>query len=72
MEEGGKEKGRNGVQRRSEGMGSEELRERGRKVGELEEGGKEKVERKCNGEVRGGGGKEKGEGKGGKGNGRRR
>ncbi len=34
MEKRGKEKGRKGVQRRSEGRGREEIRERGREVGE--------------------------------------
>ncbi len=42
MEEGGKEKGRKEVQRRSEGRGREEIRVRGREVREMEEGGKEK------------------------------
>jgi hypothetical protein len=32
MEEEGKEKGKKGVQRRSEGRGREEIRERGREV----------------------------------------
>ncbi len=35
MEEGGKEKVRKGVQRRSEGRGRKEMRERGREIREM-------------------------------------